>query len=39
MGALPQPFWADATTFGAGKDGFDFGHESLWRMMHRIPLV
>jgi hypothetical protein len=39
MGALAQPFRADAAAFRAGKDRFYFGHENLWRMMHRIPLV
>jgi hypothetical protein len=27
MGTLPEPFWADATTFGTRKDRFNFGHE------------
>jgi hypothetical protein len=39
MRTLAQPFWADAATFRASKDRFYFGHESLWRTMHRIPLV
>jgi hypothetical protein len=39
MRALAQPFWADATAFRTRKDRFYFGHESLWRTMHRISLV
>ena len=38
MGALPEPFWTDATTFRTRKDSFNFGHEKLWRAM-RLRLV
>ena len=38
MGALPEPFGTDATTFGTLKDSFNFGHEKPWRAM-RLRLV
>jgi hypothetical protein len=38
MGALAEPFGTHATTFGARKDSFNFGHETLWRAM-RLRLV